>query len=49
MEETFLRATEIVTDLGGVLGPDCPPCSHNTLTLMPGSAATYPHALPVMF
>ena len=31
--ETYLRADEIASDLGVDLGPDCLPCSHNTMTL----------------
>lgn len=32
LEEVFLRARDLVHDLGVVLGPSCIPCSHNTLT-----------------
>jgi biotin synthase-related radical SAM superfamily protein len=33
-EEIFLRATELATKAGAELGPSCPPCTHNTLTLV---------------
>jgi len=46
MQETYLRAREITTELGVPLGPGCIPCSHNTLTLAEtGDAGVY-HAHP---
>lgn len=33
LEEVFIRASEIADAAGGQLGPSCPPCTHNTLTL----------------
>lgn len=49
-EEIFLRATDAAASLGGSLGPDCPPCTHNTLTLVESrdGAATYPHRVPLL-
>jgi len=32
-QETFLRADELAQAAGTELGPACPPCTHNTLTL----------------
>lgn len=32
LRETYLRANEIADDYGVALGPDCAPCTHNTLT-----------------
>lgn len=47
LEETYLRAVDIAAGHGAVLGPDCPPCTHNTLSFVsPGSA--YRHPRPVM-
>jgi Radical SAM superfamily len=49
LEQTYLRAMDVVASAGAVLGPDCPPCTHNTLGFAtPGSAATYRHPRPVM-
>ena len=49
MQEVFLRATEIASREGASLGPDCPPCTHNTLTLAPpGGEAKYRHPIPRM-
>jgi hypothetical protein len=49
LEQTYLRAMDVVAGAGTVLGPDCPPCTHNTLSFAaPGSAATYRHPRPVM-
>lgn len=36
--EVFLRATELADAYDGMLGPDCVPCMHNTMTL-PGFGA----------
>jgi len=47
LEETYLRAQEIVRAAGGVLGPDCPPCTHNTLTFAPDNGV-YRHPIPAM-
>jgi len=44
--EVFLRATEIAEAAGIELGPDCPTCTHNTITLRRG--ADYPYPLPLM-
>ncbi len=33
-EEVFLAATELAKSAGVELGPFCPPCTHNTLTLV---------------
>lgn len=50
LREVLLRATEIVADLGTILGPDCPPCSHNTLNFAVGRKGTvdYRHPRPAM-
>lgn len=36
MEDLYLRALELAHQAGSALGPDCPPCTHNTLTLVSG-------------
>ncbi len=38
-------AEKIVAAAGKRLGPDCPPCTHNTITLV-GAGADYPNPLP---
>jgi hypothetical protein len=49
LEEAFLRATEIATRNGVVLGPTCLPCTHNTLTLgADAGSATLVHRRPTM-
>lgn len=50
LREVFLRASEIVTRSGTILGPDCPPCSHNTLNFATGldGAISYHYPRPVM-
>jgi Radical SAM superfamily len=49
LEQTYLRAVEVAASRGAVLGPDCPPCTHNTLSFVaPGSAAAYRYPRPVM-
>jgi hypothetical protein len=40
---------DVAASAGGVLGPDCPPCTHNTLSFVaPDKAITYRHPRPVM-
>ena len=48
--EVYLRARDIAEELGGALGPDCPPCTHNTLAFAQrtGGEAVYDHELPVL-
>jgi hypothetical protein len=47
LEQTYLRAVDVAASRGAVLGPDCPPCTHNTLSFVtPGS--DYRHPQPVM-
>ncbi len=47
LEQTYLRAVDVAASHGAVLGPDCPPCTHNTLSFVaPGSLYRYPR--PVM-
>ncbi len=46
--ETYERAVEIAQAAGVPLGPDCTPCTHNTLTLSDRDHASYKHPLPVM-
>lgn len=50
LREVLLRATEIVAAHGAILGPDCPPCSHNTLNFGTGSDGSldYRYPRPVM-
>ena len=50
LREVFLRASEIVDASGTILGPDCPPCSHNTLNFAAGfdGLVSYPYPRPVM-
>lgn len=46
LSDIYLRATDVVQHYGIRLGPFCPPCSHNTLTLVePGDR---PYHRPVM-
>jgi Radical SAM superfamily len=47
LEQTYLRAVDVAAGCGAVLGPDCPPCTHNTLSFVtPGTPYRYQH--PVM-
>ncbi|WP_457099666.1 radical SAM protein [Microbacterium sp. P5_E9] len=48
--DVYLRARDIAAELGGSLGPTCPPCTHNTLSFATKDAdgARYDHALPVL-
>ena len=50
LEEAFLRATELAAERGVSLGPDCIPCTHNTLTLagVDGAPVVYPYHSPVL-
>lgn len=50
LEGIFLRCTELAARYGTALGPACPPCTHNTLTLVPleGGAGRYRHPMPVV-
>lgn len=32
LEEVYVRASDVAADAGQTLGPDCAPCTHNTLT-----------------
>lgn len=49
-ERVFLEASEIAARAGSRLGPSCPPCTHNTLTLVPLEleGSPYNHEPPVM-
>jgi hypothetical protein len=49
--EVYLRARDIAAELGGSLGPTCPPCTHNTLTFAEKGpdGAHYDHAMPVLY
>lgn len=50
--ELYLRAQELADDLGGSLGPTCPPCTHNTLSFArrdSDGAAVYDYARPALF
>jgi hypothetical protein len=47
LEQTYLHAVDVAASRGAMLGPDCPPCTHNTLSFVaPGSP--YRHQRPVM-
>lgn len=48
--DLYLRAAEIAEELGGALGPTCPPCTHNTLSFArrDASGASYDHAVPLL-
>lgn len=48
MLETYLRAEDMVSSLGGSLGPSCTPCTHNTLTVSGrgGAPVAYSHGHP---
>lgn len=48
--QVYLQARDIADELGGALGPHCPPCTHNTLTFAQhaGGTAIYDHELPVL-
>ncbi|KQQ07561.1 radical SAM protein [Rathayibacter sp. Leaf296] len=48
LREVFLRASDLADSYGIELGPDCPPDTHNTLTLS-RTPVEYRHELPVMF
>lgn len=51
LRDTWSRAFEIMTHFDLDLGPSCPPCTHNTLTLVAGdkdTPVTYPHLKPAM-
>jgi hypothetical protein len=49
--DVYLRATELAHDLGGTLGPTCPPCTHNTLSfaMKDANGAHYDHAMPALY
>lgn len=44
------RAVDLALEHGSRLGPDCPPCTHNTLNFAvePGERAAYPYPEPAM-
>lgn len=50
MRETYERSQEVVDQYNVILGPDCPPCSHNTLNFATGldGKVAYPHERPRM-
>jgi hypothetical protein len=42
LEQTYLRAVDVAASRGAAVGPDCPPCTHNTLSFVtPGSPYRY--------
>lgn len=50
--DVFLRASELAAGYGVDLGPTCPPCTHNTLTLVRPEAdgvVRYEHEVPSLF
>jgi len=50
MRETYLRGQEIAINHGVLLGPSCPPCTHNTLSFAEDAngAIKYRHTPPKM-
>ena len=50
MLECYTRASEIAARFGANLGPDCPPCTHNTMNFatITDSDIVYPHERPAM-
>lgn len=49
--DVYLRATDLAGSRGVDLGPTCPPCTHNTLTLAqqgPSRTVTYPYTMPTL-
>ncbi|GHF14742.1 radical SAM protein [Pseudolysinimonas yzui] len=48
--ELYLRARDLIDELGASLGPTCPPCTHNTLTFVRHNVTRgdYQHPLPVL-
>ena len=44
LEQTYLRAVDVAASHGAVLGPDCPPCTHNTQLRHSGLALPLPSA-----
>lgn len=50
LQEAFLMATELAEESDSQLGPFCPPCTHNTLTLVPveTSDVRYRYPLPTL-
>ena len=49
LENIYLQALDLATDVGSMLGPDCPPCTHNTLTLVAESdSKPYRHPMPLV-
>jgi hypothetical protein len=47
LEQTYLRAVDVAASCGTMLGPDCPPCTHNTLSFVP-PGSPYRYHRPVM-
>ncbi len=47
LEQTYLRAVDVAASRGTMLGPDCPPCTHNTLSFVP-PGSPYRYHRPVM-
>jgi uncharacterized radical SAM superfamily protein len=45
--EVFVEATSLANRIGISLGPDCPPCTHNTVTLASRNAY-YQRPIPVL-
>lgn len=50
LREAYERASEILEQYDVVLGPPCPPCTHNTLNFAVGhdDQITYPHERPLV-
>lgn len=46
LEEVYFRAADLASSAGVELGPSCPPCTHNTLTLVPVDSAVQRHVHP---
>jgi hypothetical protein len=50
LRSVWERGSDIAADYGIALGPDCPPCTHNTLTFADSGdqGVVYPHPQPRM-
>lgn len=49
--DIYLRSADLVREAGGILGPTCPPCTHNTLSFAEKDEAgvgQYRHPVPAL-
>lgn len=44
----YVECSALAASCGTTLGPDCPPCTHNTLTLLEPASVVYRHPHPVV-